>query len=405
MATWLVPLTDLTTDQLRAVELSSNQHRVIIGGPGSGKTIVLLHRARYLCERLKVKNGAFKIFVYTNTLKNYIKSAVDLLDLPQDSIINLDAWCRTYFTNNISRIIPMVDGHPDFPKIRQQVLNHLQHNNQIPFYDFILVDEGQDLDPTAYEIFKLIGRHITVAMDHKQQLYELGLGEADVLKVLGINAASVSFLDSYRCSEYIVNLACPLIEDIREREEYVRQTRTIVRDIETPVIYQAKNARTDEKDKLISTVRSRLLNNDRIAVLFPQRRMVFGYAKGFEAAGLEVETMDNIDFTSDCPKLLTYQSAKGLTFDTVIMPRLVNNSFLHVNEAILARQIFVGITRATRWVYLSTVDGQVLPVIQNLIDCTDRNKVTVMCSGENIAPQVKSRTADPNPDNQWLDLF
>lgn len=47
MSAWLLPLEDLTPEQVRAVELKPSEHRLIFGGPGSGKTQVLLHRARH----------------------------------------------------------------------------------------------------------------------------------------------------------------------------------------------------------------------------------------------------------------------------------------------------------------------------------------------------------------------
>lgn len=50
MATWLVPPSDLTTEQIRAIELPTDEHKVVMGGPGSGKTMVLLHRARHLAQ-------------------------------------------------------------------------------------------------------------------------------------------------------------------------------------------------------------------------------------------------------------------------------------------------------------------------------------------------------------------
>ena len=59
-----------------------------------------------------------------------------------------------------------------------------------------------------------------------------------------------------------------------------------------------------------------------MAILFPQRRQAYGYSKAFAEADIEVENPKDLDFTSDKPKLIPYHSAKGLTFDSVILPRL-----------------------------------------------------------------------------------
>ena len=77
--------------------------------------------------------------------------------------------------------------------------------------------------------------------------------------------------------------------------------------------------------------------------------------------GLEAEVQgkgEALNFSSPAPKLLTYHSAKGLTFDTVLLPRLVAGSFERPGVAQVMRMMFVAVTRAARWVYLSTVAGQ-----------------------------------------------
>src|SRR5215470_11180956 len=101
MTTWLVPRQDLTPDQLRAVELSPSEHRVIFCAPGSGKTQILVHRARYLCDTWQVPANRFHIFVFNNVLKDYIKSGVRLLDLSADSISTLDYWPSEFYKSNV----------------------------------------------------------------------------------------------------------------------------------------------------------------------------------------------------------------------------------------------------------------------------------------------------------------
>lgn len=63
---------------------------------------------------------------------------------------------------------------------------------------------------------------------------------------------------------------------------------------------------------------------------------------------------------------MPYHSAKGLTFDPVIMPRLQPTAFGGIRQISLERILFVGISRATKWVYLSSRQGDQLPVLQRL---------------------------------------
>src|SRR5215471_1397702 len=120
MSTWLVPRSELTREQLRAVELDPGEHRVIFGGPGSGKTQVLLHRARYLCDRYNVDPDRLRIFAYTNVLKDYIRSALELLRLPESCVSTLDYWVVEFYETHINRRLPRsaTDQRPDFALIR-----------------------------------------------------------------------------------------------------------------------------------------------------------------------------------------------------------------------------------------------------------------------------------------------
>jgi hypothetical protein len=107
---------------------------------------------------------------------------------------------------------------------------------------------------------------------------------------------------------------------------------------------------------------------ENVAVIFPQKKMVFGFAEGFREAGLPVEVFNSLipDFSSNLPKMLTYQSAKGLTFDTVFLPRLVPWSFRKVEDDRLEKLLFVAITRAKKWVYLSTYKGRELELVKKM---------------------------------------
>ena len=57
-----------------AVDASADTHRLIVGAPGSGKTLALLHRTARLRERYHVPEGRYRVMVFTNVLKQYEKS-------------------------------------------------------------------------------------------------------------------------------------------------------------------------------------------------------------------------------------------------------------------------------------------------------------------------------------------
>ena len=402
MSSWLVPRTELTPDQIRAVELDPNEHRVICGAPGSGKTQILLHRARYLTDRFQIEPHRLRIFVYTNVLKDYIRSALDLLELPDDVVSTFDYFVVDYYEKHISRLLPRkpAETRPDFARIRLEVLRALRLlASKARIFDCLLVDEGQDLDGVAFDLLRAFSKHVTVCLDHKQQIYEHGSNEAAILKGLGLKKRNLSLLSAFRCCPFVVNLAAEFIDDADEKSAYINQARMPQVERETPLLYYSTDL-VDEKRRLIEMLRIRLAKGERIGVLLPQKKQVFGVAEGMRAAGLEVETPDDMDFSSDLPKILTYHSAKGLTFDTVLLPRLVPGSFPGMNTRRIERLLFVAISRATKWVYMSTKNGSDFPILERLRSVNHRQWLTIQEGGLLVQPV----TATP-AQNDLLDLL
>ncbi|HEY3382618.1 MAG TPA: 3'-5' exonuclease [Vicinamibacterales bacterium] len=401
---WLVAPEELTPDQSRAIALEPSEHRAIIGGPGSGKTQILLYRAQFLARKYHVPPNRFHIFVYTNVLKSYIRTALNYLDLPLDCVSTLDGWCKTYFQTHIGGRVPWdaQAKRPDFDAIRNAILQRTYSNLlHEPAFDFVLVDEGQDLDRPAFELLSRLSKHVTVCADRKQQIYDRGSEEREILTALGLRSGSVAFLDAYRCCPYITQLAASLLDDPVERTRYLRQVRTTQTEREKPLLYLAQDFE-DEKKRLVEIVRSRQVKGERIAILFGAQRQIHGFAKGLREQGLEVEIQEEADFSSDLPKLITYHSAKGLTFDTVLLPRLVGRSFPYLTDRRLASLLFVGVTRAVKWVYMSTTeDGQQLrSVLERVIPLADGGGPLVVQRGRAAAGIQKSLFGSGTPDSR-----
>jgi superfamily I DNA/RNA helicase len=115
---WLVPFSELTDAQRRAVLLSPELHRVFAGPPGSGKTMVLLHRAANLRDAFDIEPARLRIFVFTNTLKSYLRSELGLLRLPGFCVSTFDGWCLRFFHAVVRGRVPMDGGETDYPRLR-----------------------------------------------------------------------------------------------------------------------------------------------------------------------------------------------------------------------------------------------------------------------------------------------
>lgn len=371
---WLVPYSSLTPEQQQAVMLPLDGHRVILGGPGAGKTLVLLHRFSYLFQSHGSAPEAGKLFVFTTTLKDFIRSALADVDVPEDCVTTFDKWCVDVYRANVKATLPWrKEGRargPDFAAIRDAVHNLVVTKGGMKGrYAFSVVDEGQDLTRQAMEIIAGVSQHVTVAMDDKQQLYDEGLAEEGVLSVLGLKRHNVSLVSAFRCNPMVTGLAAHFLENEAKRGEFRQQARNAVGDRQKPILLIAADF-DDEKQRIAELIRTRLARQEAVCILFPQRRMVFGYATGLTDLGIDVVTdsREGIDFGDPRPKVLTYHEAKGLTFDSVFLPRLDTRAF---TERLLSRMLpmmFVGVSRAVKWVCLSTTEGRMIPLVQQIAD-------------------------------------
>lgn len=399
--TWLVPFKDLSVDQMKAVEAPDDEHRLIVGAPGSGKTLVLLHRAARLRRLHKTSSDAFRFIVFTRMLKAYIASACSELDVPINAVTTYDGWAAEYFTNNIGGRRPWAGRGPDYAEIRRRVRDHAVAARP-RLYDFVLIDEGQDLDPAAFETLCAVSRHVTVAADRKQLIYETGSPDAEIAARLGLRRRNASLLGAFRCSPYIVPVAAAFIDDPEDARAFLGQTQTQAGPRETPVFCCA-DSQDDEIERLVEVARVRLTKGERVAVLHPEWGKLPRFKRALEAAGLEVELQQRgqpIDFSNQCPKLMTYHSAKGLTFDTVFLPRLVRSSFSKHGALLQMRLMFVATTRATRWVYLSSVKGEEADFLERLRPLLRDRVLTEQRSGNTRMPPPT-----PQPPDGGVDIF
>ena len=353
----------LTRDQRAIVELRPDRHHLVMGPPGSGKTQVLLHRARWLRQTYKTPPEGFCVLVYTNVLTYFLRQSLDFLGIPKENVRTFDDWCAELWDQFVRksrpRTVPDKRGKSfiDFPAVRTGVLRSLQSLAATGrFEPVVMVDEGQDLDAAAYGILCLATKHLTVFADARQQIFDGGASVTEMQKHLKIAGQSASLLPAYRNSPDIAKLAS-YFGNAYEGINYLAQER------QKPCLYVASDW-DDEMDRLADVLRERRLLNNKCGIIVPTNLDLGSVANKLGERGVEVHKAVTArrggtppDFDSLTPTIATYHNAKGLTFDCVLMPKLVESNFKRVEGVRRHRLLLVGITRATQWVYLSTVRG------------------------------------------------
>lgn len=417
MQTWLLPRIDLTPEQLRVVEMPPDEHRVVLGSPGSGKTQVLAHRAAYLAETYNIDPKRYRVFVFTNVIREFIGSGLEFLGLPEEVASTFDHWCRVLYNDYSSSFLPKRSGGRgiDFERIRKQVLKFFNLRKELRgSLDFVLVDEGQDLTPEVYEILSLASKHITVFVDPLQKIFQEGADESFILKKLNLDRRNATLLGAYRNAPYVAHLASYFISNEESKKKYLAQIYKEQKVRERPLCYVAPSF-DKETDRLAEIVRQRQIMNERIGIIVPTNRLLHSLARKLGDRGITVETaiskrdlIQNVEvicnFGNNVPKVATYHQAKGLTFDTVLLPRLVESSFPWVKDVARQKIIFVGIARATQWVYLSTVEGSEFKEMDVLREAEKEGHLVIQYKDDFDGKDEREEDKD-EPDDEPEDDF
>jgi len=272
--------------------------------------------------------------------------------------------------------VPVPQGADDDNRYQRKlkaVLAYIERKPMSPLLDVALVDEGQDLPAEAYRLLKHLSRHVTVFADYAQQLYDDGAHVSEIAGILGVSRESMVLLCDLRTSRDVAKVAARFLQP-DEAERYLRTRRPPDKPGERriPVLFRATTF-NDEWDYLASVVAQEIHDNRRVGILVPVNYLVYLVHKQLGGRGVsvvEVERFGKVNFNELSPKVLTVHSAKGLTFDTVLMPEIAPRWY-NPSKQPVEPLLFVGITRARNWVCLLTTRGREiaeLSRLQSLID-------------------------------------
>lgn len=388
---WIVPFEDLTPDQITAVKLNFEQHRIVVGAPGAGKTLVLAHRAKRFIESQGSPDGV-KTLIYTNVLVKFISEGMEQLGFKEDDVETFDRWCLAEYKAIVGgeppKILQGKKWIPDFELIHRRVLEAAEKLDA-PRYKAIFVDEAQDLSETALKLLAKVAKHVTIAMDTKQQMYAGRVNMTTASEALGIPKQASQLLASYRCTALIRDIASELLQSTEDAKNFRGYQLYGINAVEKPVYVESKD--TDEEwDVFAELIKERALLGQTCAILLPTTNAVYAAKRELDKRNVSVSTRSDADFTDLKPELLTFHSAKGLTVDAVFMPGMTESFFSTMRKfGGVSTLLFVGLTRAARWVCLGTRPSGTISEIADSIDS--------LVQRGSLVKYVKQVPANPDP--------
>ena len=247
-------------------------------------------------------------------------------------------------------------------------------------YTHIIVDETQDLTRVQLEFIKTLYMNrsyssMLFVSDTAQSIYPeawLVKGRSFTSIGLDMTGKSTSLSKSYRTTMQIAYAAYSLIEDdknILEDDNFVKPSLIDKQGV-YPVYRGFKN-KVSEAEYIAETIENGLKNKydyKDIAIISKFKNQLKDIKIFLEKNNIpykELESNEELDFNEDCVKLLTMHCAKGLQFkaviiagfnDKIIPSRDFANEFEDSDfvESIDRRLLYVGMTRATEELFLSS---------------------------------------------------
>ena len=289
----LPAITQLTIPQQAA--LNETRPIALSGGPGTGKSVVSLWR--HISNYEKGKRSL--LLTYTTTLKQYLK-----------------ACCGTKNSNAEPNVGTSYRNRP----------------HQI--WSEIIVDEAQDLENSYYDNIKQYG-NVSYGADDSQILYPDHCSkEADLRRIFPNNVPCV-LNKNFRSTQRIMKFAKQAFPNAVIPQRTIDDLGNNVG--EYPVLLISNN-RINQNEAMIRIINSFRADDHNIAILVPFKREVNGLSVSqrnnvdyiediLRGNGIQhsVYYDDRVRFPSGCGEIsnmhiTTFKSAKGLEFDTVIIP-------------------------------------------------------------------------------------
>lgn len=398
--------------QRKVVEKTFNGPARVLGGAGTGKTVVAMHRAKMLASNLE-SNEKILFTTYTKNLAEDIKDNLRKIctaeEMKRIDIINLDAWVSNFlrrqgyeyqivydeevdkawrdaiaiaggdlsFVENFYKDewVKVVQAQEVYDKVSyckasrigrgvrldrkvrmqiwdvfdeyQNIMNEkLQRDVETAMYECrkiienkkltgqytsIIVDEGQDLSPSAYRLLRSLAgdehrNDIFIVGDSHQRIYR----NKAVLSKCGINVRGrSSYLRiNYRTTEEIRKFAFGLLngvsfDDLDDDYDNSKGCQSLTHG-DKPEIKEFATPE-EELDYLVSKIHeleTAGVEQKNICIVARTHKLLDSYIAGLQTAGIksfEIKANKTDDRTFEGVRIATMHRVKGLEFDHVFV--------------------------------------------------------------------------------------
>lgn len=300
---------DLDIEQQKLLKnLAAPGHHVVSAPPGSGKSLLSVHRA--VLE--KTAGRPVTLITHSNLLRQLLQAQVDALKSTVE-VMTYHGWVQRWHRKATGKGISGFSF--DWAKLLEVAFTHAAKLDQT-----LIIDEGQDLPQGFYSVFRFAGARMIVFADEYQRIDENQSTIEEIRAALG----------EHRMHELSLNLrnTAPIAEFARRFHVGLRPPPLPARDGSAPVLLHRPEKvapfvrwlvkyTTDHPSRSIGVVVQHTADQEKILRAIEKEKP--GLRPQLYVGNAPAKTFREVDFNRPGLVLVTRQSVKGLEFDTVVV--------------------------------------------------------------------------------------
>ena len=343
---------DLSKEQEAARALPKEGQHLIIGGPGTGKSVLALLRAR----RHQRERDDYLFLVFNHLLD---RASGQLFG---DGLVSRtwDGWFRGVFREFSGRSVPLQERNDNgYQEIDWAGVDKIVRS--LPVEEalrrpFVVIDEGQDMPREFYNSLVGLGfERFFVVADQNQQITEANSSRKDIQDCLALDAREVIELQqNYRNHYRVARLA---------REFYTGDPASPPPELPGPSRGASPWLYYYDEQNLDAVVGGILRLADRnprmlIGVIAPNNRVRERYLQALRSVEVQldnsrpaIETYHQknraaVAFDEGGILVINVQACKGLEFDAVVLADIDEHLFRRRDPDVAKRLFYVMVARA-----------------------------------------------------------
>ena len=314
--TWWVSENSLDAQQQSVISLDVDGSYLVLGPPGSGKTNLLLLRAKYLTL---ASQPNLKIVLFTRALREFIASgAMRYSFTAKDVVTSQLFWMELLKQYGVP--IPTLQNFDAQRRALVDLVMQLVNGQQLRgLYQTILLDEAHDFLPEEIELFSRLGRKLFAVADRRQKIYT---GEAPFSVLERVTDRQITLRHHYRNGLNICKLADLLAKDRSSFEAISPSSNYNERALPSAVFTHRCHSLDDEIDLVLQKLDDQLkaYPDELIGVISPSKDAVTRVWQRICASkhlGIAARHGDGENMSFDPPIRIcvsTLHTAKGLEY-------------------------------------------------------------------------------------------